>query len=78
MEVSRLGVELELQLLAIASATAIDSNTTSKPHLRPTLQRKQCQIPDLLSEARDQSCIPHGYEVHFHCATTGTSLIRVF
>ena len=33
MEVPRLGVEVELQLLAYTTATA-----TSKPHLRPTLQ----------------------------------------
>ena len=36
MEVARLGIELEMQLLAYATATAI--NAGSEPCLQPTLQ----------------------------------------
>ena len=54
MEVSRLGVELVLQLQGYATAMPIlDLSHICK--LCPNLQ--QCQILNPLSEARDQTCI---------------------
>ena len=54
MEVPRLGVELEPQLLAYPTATAMpDLSHIYK--LCSTLQ--QCQILNPLSKARDQTCI---------------------
>ena len=52
MEISRLGVELELQLLAYTTATA-----TQDPSRVCDLQHssQQCQILKPLSEARDGS-----------------------
>ena len=55
MEVLRLGVELKLQLLAYATATPDLSHICG---LRGNLRK--CQIPNTLSEARDQTCNPHG------------------
>ena len=50
-EVPRLGVKLELQLPAYATATAMWG---SKPCLRPTLQLTSMPVnPDPLNEARD-------------------------
>ena len=56
MEVPRLGVELELQLLAYSTATAMQ-NLSNICDLNSS---QQCQIPDLLSEARNQSHILMG------------------
>ena len=52
MEVPRLGVELELQLPAYATATAMwdPSHICNLQH-----SSQQCQIVNLLSEARDQT-----------------------
>ena len=76
MEVSRLGVKLELQLLTHATATAIAmqdlSHISDLPH-----SSWQRQIPDLLSEARDRTCIlMDTSRIHFHCATMGTPTIN--
>ena len=54
MEVPRLGVKLELQLLAYATATAMP-DPSCICGLHSSLQ--QCQILNPLSEARDRSCI---------------------
>ena len=70
MEVPRLGVQSELQLLAYATATAMwDPSPICNLHY--SLQQHQILNP--LSEASDQigslmvpSCI------RLHCATTGT------
>ena len=52
--VPRLGVQSELRLLAYATATAIqDLNCTCSLHH----SSRQHQIPKLLSEARDQTCV---------------------
>ena len=53
MEASRLGVELELQLPAYATATAVQdpSHICSLHH-----SSRQCRIHNALSEARDQTC----------------------
>ena len=54
MEVSRLGVESELQLLAYATATIMpDLSCVCNLHHSSW----QCQILNALSEARDQTCI---------------------
>jgi len=54
MEVTRLGVKLELQLLADTTATV-----TQDPRLICALHHssRQCQILNPLNEARDQTCI---------------------
>ena len=70
MDVPRLGVEWELQLLAYTTATAIPD-----PSLVCGLYYSswQCRILDPLSEARDRTCIfmvPS--RIRFHCATTGS------
>ena len=69
MEVPRLGVELELQPLAYASAIAIrDLSYVWDLH-----HRSQCWIPDPLSKARDWTYIlMDSSQVCFHCATMGT------
>ena len=54
MEVSRLGVELELQLPAFAIATA----TQDPGHICDLHHSsQQCQILNPLSKARDQTCV---------------------
>ena len=54
MEVPRLGVELELQLLTYTTATATqDLSYICNLHC----SSRQLQIPDPLSEARDLTCI---------------------
>ena len=70
MKVSRLGVELELQLLASATATAT-------PGLSRVLDRhhssQQHRILNPLSKARDRTrilMVPS--RICFHCATPGT------
>ena len=55
MEVSWLGVELELHLPAFATATATpDRSCICTLHHRSW----QCRILNPLSEARDQTCVP--------------------
>ena len=56
MEVPRLGADSELQLLAYATATATATRNQSHIcHLHHSSW--QCQILNLLSEARDGTCI---------------------
>ena len=76
MEVPRLGVKLELQLLTYATATATPdlSHTCDLHH-----GSWQCRILNPLSKARHQSCnlmVPS--QIHFHCAMTWTPISRVF
>jgi len=71
MEVPRLEVELELQLPAYATATAT-GDPSSICNLHHSSQ--QHQIPDPLSEARDQNHLfMDTSQIHLHCTTTGTS-----
>ena len=66
MEVPRLGVKLELPLLAYI----LHSHTRSKPRLQPTWQ---CQILNPLSEARDWTYVfMDASQISFCWATTGT------
>ena len=70
MEFPRLGIELELQLLVYASATAMQ-DLSLICDLRHSSQ--QCQILNPLSEARDWTLNPMVSSWFlFHCATTGT------
>ena len=57
MEVPRLGVELELQPLAYATAIAMQdlSHACDLHH-----SSRQCWILNLLSEARDRTCVLMG------------------
>ena len=70
MEVPRWEVGLELQLPAYATATA----TQDPSHICDLHHSSwQHQIPDPLSEARDQTCIlMDTSQICFCCATTGT------
>ena len=73
MEVPRLGVQLELQLLAYTTAIA-----TSDPSHICNLHHssQQCRILNPLSEARDQTnnlMVPS--QICFHCAMTGTPVL---
>ena len=69
MEVPRLGVESELQLLAYATATA----TWDPRHICDLHHSSwQCQILNPLSEARDWTCIlVDTSQICLHWATTG-------
>ena len=70
MEVPRLGVELELHLLAYTTARA----TPDPSHICDQHRSSwQCRILTPLSEARDQTCVL-GYtnRVRYHWATVGT------
>ena len=70
MEVPRLGVKLELQLLAYAIATAI-WDLSHICYLHHSSQ--QHWILNSLREARDLTCIPMDSSwVHYHWAMTGT------
>ena len=76
MEVSRLGVELELQLLAYATATAMrdPSHVWDLHH-----SSRQCQILNLLGEARHRtSILMVPSRIRFHCTTTGTPAFTFF
>ena len=54
MEVPRLGVELELELLVCTTATATwDLRSICDPHHSSW----QCRIPNPLGEARDRTCV---------------------
>ena len=70
MEVPRLGVELELHLLATTTTTA----TQDPSHICDLHHSsRQCQIPDPLSEARDQTrLLMDTSQIRFHYATMGT------
>ena len=73
MEVPRLGVKLELLLLAYTTA---NSNRGSRLHLRPT--PRQRRILNSLSEARDRTrVLMDPSQICFCCTTTGT-LVLVF
>ena len=76
MDVPRLGVQLELQLLATVTATA-----TSDPGRLCNLHQSllQCQILNPLREARDKThnlMVPS--QIHSHCAMKGTPQGRKF
>ena len=73
MEVPRLGVQSELQLLAYATATTTsDPSSQQLPH-----SSRQRLILNPPSEARDQtSNLMVTSRVHFHCAMTGTPRIQ--
>ena len=76
MEIPRLGVESELQLLAYATATA---RVGSEPSLPPTPQLTALLDPYPLREASDQTHIlMDSSQIHFHCAMKGTPLILFF
>ena len=71
MEIPRLGMESEIQLLA-------HTTTRAMPDLRHTCNLHhgswQCHIPDPTSEARDWTHIlMDASRICFHCAMTGTS-----
>ena len=68
-EVPRLGVKLRLQLPAYTTVTA-----TQDPSYVCDLHHSswQCQIPDALREARDQTGNLMASQVHYHGATMGT------
>ena len=64
MEVSRLGVDLELQLLAYTTVTA-PWETSCSGDLHHTAQHRQ--ILKALSKARDQTCVlMDTSQVHYH------------
>ena len=70
MEVPRLGVELELQLPAYTTAIATQdlSYICNLPH-----SSRQRQIPDPLSEARNQiHILMDTSQICFHCTTMET------
>ena len=70
MEVPRLGIKSELQLLAHTTATA-----TPHPSRICNLchSSRQCWIFNPVSEAREWTCIlMDASQIHFHWATTGT------
>ena len=76
MEVPRLGVKLELRLLAYTTATAIATQDLSRIcNLHQGSQ--QCQILHPLSEARDQTWVlTDATQIHFRCTTMGTPGLR--
>ena len=76
MEVLRLGVKLELQLLAYISATAMrDPSPICDLHY----SSRQCWIPDPLSEAGDRTHIlMDTSQIHFCWAMMGTSQVCDF
>ena len=70
MEVPRLGVQSELQLLAYARATAMQdlSHVCNLHH-----SSRQHQILNLLSEAKDPTCVlMDTSRIRFCCTTTRT------
>ena len=70
MEVSRLGVDLEPQLVAYTTVTATwDTSCICDLHH----SSQQRQILKALSKARDQTCVlMDTSQVHYHWATMGT------
>ena len=74
MEVPRLGVKLERQLLAIAVAMPDQSHVCDLHH-----SSRQHWILNSLTEARDQTCVlTDASQIRFHCATTGTPINLIF
>ena len=76
MEVPRLGVKSELQLLAYTTATATQhlSRVCNLHH-----RSQQRQIPDPLSEARDRTCaLMDTSWIRCHCTTTRTPFLSSF
>ena len=75
VEVSRLGVKLELQLPAYATATAmLDLSGVCNLH-HSSWPR---WIPNQLSEAREGTCIlKDTSQVCFHCTTVGTPQVSL-
>ena len=76
MKVPRLGVKVELQLLAYTTATAMwDLSYACDQHH----SSQQCQILKPLSEARDQTFILMGTsQICFCCTTAGTPVSDIF
>jgi len=77
MEIPRLKVDSELQLMAYSTATA---TATWDPSLVCDLHHssRQCRILNALSEARDQTCIlMDTSQIHFHCAAMETPKISL-
>ena len=71
MQVPRLGVKSELQLLAYATATAMPDQSLNCDLYRSSLQ---WQILNPLNEAREQTCVLMDASwVHFHWAMAGTA-----
>ena len=68
MEVPKLGVKSELQLLAHATATAVQ-DLSHICDLHPS--SRQHWILNPLSKAEDQVLVDTSW-VRYHCATTGT------
>ena len=67
----RVGVKLKLQLLAYATATAMQDPSCHLHH-----SSWQCRILNPLSEARDQTCnLMVTSQIHFCYATTGTPIV---
>ena len=74
MEVPRLGVESELQMLAYTTATQDPSCICNLHH-----SSQECWIFNPLSEARDQTHNPMVTSwIHFHCVITGTPKSSLF
>ena len=75
MKVSRLGVQLELELLACATATATqDASHVCDLHH----SSRQHQILDPLREARDRTHIlMDTSQIHFRWATKGTPILQI-
>ena len=77
MEVPRLGVTSELQLLAYTTAAAI-WNPSYICNLHHSFQQRG--IPNPLSKAKDQtlfSILMDTSQIRFCCATNGTPLCRI-
>ena len=74
MEVPRLGFESEMQLLAYTTATAMpDPSCICNLHNSSW----QCQILNLLSEARDQTrVLMDASQIRFHWATMGNLIVK--
>ena len=71
MEVSRLGVESELQLPAYTTATAMGPDSSRVHNLHHSSWQRRITNP--LREARDQTHIlMDPSQVRYHWATTGT------
>ena len=69
MEGPKLGVELELQLLTYAKATAMQDPS----HICDLHHSSQRQIPDPLSKARDQTrVLMDTSQIPFYCTKIGT------
>ena len=70
MEVPRLGVKSEQQLLAFTTATGMQDLS----HICDLLHSlQQCRIPDPLREARDQTrVLMDTSQICFYCTTMGT------